>query len=97
MPFVEARRCWERRCSRMILVLDLLAVTLALGVTQLLWWDAYWRGVVEVVGPFGRLDIGYPAVTLALAVAWWSPSPRPGHATRGSWRMAGRRIDGSWS
>lgn len=73
MPFVEARRCWERRCSRMVLVLDLLAVTLALTVTQLLWWDAYWRGTVEVVGPFGRLHLGYPAVTLALAVAWWSP------------------------
>lgn len=73
MPFVEARRCWERRCSRVVLVLDLLAIGLALGVTQLLWWDAYWNGTVGVVGPLGRLDVGYPVVTVALAILWWAP------------------------
>ncbi len=73
MPFIEARRSWERRFSRAVLLLDLLAVCIALGATQLLWWDTYWTGAVDVSGPLGHVVVGYPAITLALALAWWLP------------------------
>ncbi|MGK9148831.1 sugar transferase [Plantibacter flavus] len=73
MPFIEARRSWERRFARAILFADLTAILLALGGTQLLWWDTYWSGAITFDGVFGTFVVGYPVVTLLLVVAWWAP------------------------
>lgn len=79
MPFIEARRSWERRFTRTMLALDLVVVLLAIGATQFLWWDTYWVGSIVLGMDDATLTIGYPTITLALAMCWWaalSPASR---------------------
>jgi len=71
MPFIEARRAWERRLSIRAAVIDAVVVLLAVLSSHILLRSTIDESTVQVPGP-GELRVGYEFVSIVLVLSWWT-------------------------